>query len=228
MNVDGSTVRGGRWALGVAAVLSVLFAGGCGDLTSGGFGEVEVEVSADSTVAADMAGSEAAALQPSVAGTPAAAGSRIAAPAQLGPIVGRLTVRVRVLVRHGPASWLEVTDGFQEIELTLTGGGSTVVARRSLPAGRYDRVMLVFGGVVAEVVRGLVVDGDTIRGTIPVELGTDRRLALVRDVGFDVVEGTTSGLVVEMRASRWLRRVNRILRRVAASDFGELLRIRVR
>lgn len=102
------------------------------------------------------------------------------------------------------------------------------MARGDFPAGRYDRVAVVFRRVEAEIRRGLVVDGDTIRGRIQVELEADRRIGVVRRIDLEVREGATTVLVLEMRASRWLLRVDRIRRVVEASDFRDLFRLRVR
>ncbi|NIP60254.1 MAG: hypothetical protein GWM92_18050 [Gemmatimonadetes bacterium] len=203
-----------RRALAVAAVAVLpflLLAGGCGDLTSGGFGELEVEMAADS-----------------LSGDGAVSSSMQASSYASSLIEGTLTAQVRVFVRRGVLDWEEVTDGAQTVVLTLGEAGSGLVARDEFPAGRYDRVLIVFRRVEVEIVRGLVVDGDTIRGRIRVELEADRQIAIVRLIDLVVRDGERSVLLMEMRASRWLLRVDRLRRVVEAVDFRELFRVRVR
>ena len=221
------TIR--RCAGAIAAALPfLLVAGGCGDLTSGGFGELEVEMAADSVPDGGATADPRTPFQ-SAAGSDAAGAASLAGLDHASLILeGRLSAEVRVLVRRGVADWEEVTDGPQEVVLFLGEGGTGLVARDDFPAGRYDRVAIVFTRVEVDVVRGLVVDGDTIRGRIRVELESDRRIGIVRRLDLEVRQGRTSVLLLEMRASRWLRRVDRLRRVVDAVDFRELFRVRVR
>ncbi|MEX2529284.1 MAG: hypothetical protein WD960_00800 [Gemmatimonadota bacterium] len=98
-------------------------------------------------------------------------------------IEGTLTVRVRSFVRRGRGDWEELTDGLQEITVSLDRPEPVEVARRSLPEGRYNAVRTIFGRVEAEVVRGLTVGGEPITGTIQVDLGPEGTLTLLSQGG---------------------------------------------
>lgn len=198
-------------AAAVAVLPFLLVTGACGDLTSGGFGELEVEMAADS-----------------LSGDGGVASSLMAGSYASSLIEGTLTAQVRVFVRRGVLDWEEVTEGAQTLVLTLGEAGTGLVARDEFPAGRYDRVLIVFRRVEVEIVRGLVVDGDTIRGRIRVELEADRQIAIARLIDLVVRDGERTVLLMEMRASRWLLRVDRLRRVVEAVDFRELFRVRVR
>jgi len=198
-------------AAAVAVLPFLLVTGACGDLTSGGFGELEVEMAADS-----------------LSGDAAVASSLMAGSYASSLIEGTLTAQVRVFVRRGILDWEEVTDGAETLVLTLGEAGTGLVARDEFPAGRYDRVLIVFRRVEVEIVRGLVVDGDTIRGRVRVELEADRQIAIARLIDLVVRDGERTVLLMEMRASRWLLRVDRLRRVVEAVDFRELFRVRVR
>lgn len=197
-------------AAAVAVLPFLLLTGGCGDLTSGGFGELEVEMAADSV-------------------SSGGASSSLSASSYASSIIeGSLTAQVRVFVRRGIRDWEEVTAGPETVVLTLGEAGTGLVARDEFPAGRYDRVLIVFRRVEVEIVRGLVVDGDTIRGRIAVELEADRQIAIARLIDLVVRNDERTVLLLEMRASRWLLRVDGLRRVVEAADFRELFRIRVR
>jgi len=223
----------GRWTVLVALAISAFVSGSCGDLTSGGFGSVEVEVIADS-VRNERAQTPLSSFEPAPGGEVARSRAqaeeraREGATRRLDPIVGSLTLRARVEIRQRTGEWLEVTGGPQEVALSLDGSGTAIIARNTLPTGDYDRARVEFGRVEAEVIRGLRVNGDTISGKIPVERAGGGRILLERPIRMEVTERGRAGLLVEMRAPRWLLRVDRLRRIVDRRDFLDLVRIRVR
>lgn len=193
----------------------VLFPLGCGgDLTSGGFGEVEILVSSEATAEA-TSGAARAALSP-----PAAATSD-------DPIDGTLSVHVRVWIREAGGQWVEVTDGAREVTMPLSEPTPVLLATGDVRAGSYDAVRTTFGRVRAQVVRGLTVDGDTIVGEIPVELGPDGTLTIEAPIDLHVEQARTFPLVLEMNASVWLRLVDRVERTVREADFRGAFGVRV-
>ncbi len=84
----------------------------------------------------------------------------------------------------------------------------------------------MFRRVVAEVQRGLEVDGEPITGSILVDLGPEDRLQVDTAIELDVVEETISELAVDLHTARWLRRLDRDLRQVDRAHFEEELRLR--
>jgi hypothetical protein len=199
-------------------VLAGLLAGvltGCGDLTSGGVGEVDVLLSSGELEA-----------EP-------ATGAGVAAALSTTSIEGTLSVRVQVHLGQGPDRWRELTDGVQQLELDLADPAPIELARREIREGRYDRVRMVFGRVEAEVARGLSVDGDSVTGRVPVDLGIEGRLQVEREVSIDVRSGEPVEIVIELKAADWLRRLDiQACRasscRVDDRDFEEEFRVRTR
>jgi hypothetical protein len=192
-----------RTCLG-ALFVGALVLGGCGNLTSGGLGDVEVIVAADSVPSGDFLAASAPQVPPE-------------------PIQGTLTVRVQVYVRRGPTRWIEVTDGVQEIEMPLAGGEPMTLAEKGIPAGPYAAVRTVFRRVEADVESGLQVDGVAVTGPVLVDLGAEERLAVDRSVELDVTEGVVSSIAVDLHATRWLRLLDRDRKQVRPEDFeGEL------
>jgi hypothetical protein len=179
-----------RFARGLALFGGSLLLGACGDLTAGGAGEVEIEITADTvTVAAAMS-----------------------------PIAGTLTVGVQIFARRG-AREVELTDGVQELQLPLDGSASTVVSRKTVPAGRYTGERVVFSKVEADVEDGLEVGGEPFVGEVQVELGPGDRVEIPWATEVNVSENAISFLVLEMRAPRWLRLLNVELREVPRESF---------
>lgn len=191
----------------IALLLGGLAAAGCGNLTSGGVGDVEVYASAD----------DPAALQ---SGPPGAA--------QTDAIEGTLTLQVRSYVLTEDDTWVELTDGPTETTVDLQGVQQPRIAVRAVGAGRYRRVRSVFGRVTAQVERGLIVDGEPVVGEVRVRLGNGDVVTVEEDLVFDVEDGGTQRLLLDLNAQLWLRLVDRLERRVDTGDFRDAVRTRVR
>ncbi len=199
--------------LGVALVLM-----GCGDLTSGGIGEVEVVMAADSVPVNGLA------LSPPAQMAGVVWGEQV--PPDSPRIEGTLTIRVQVFVFRAPGRWIEVTEGPQDVVLPLGEPQTATIARKSLPAGPYRAARTLFRRVEANIRSGLVVDGEPITGRILVDLGLQDRIQIDTDIGLDVVERGVSELVVDLHAERWLRRLNAELRQVSGDHFTDEFRLR--
>jgi len=207
MNTKPMPSRPGKGLL-LALVLVLM---GCGNLTSGGVGEVEIQVSPE-----ELQGEASAALV-AMAGEDADF-----------VLEGTLSVTVRAFVRERPGVWLEITDGPQEAVLPLDDPSFLVLARRELPARDYTASRVAFGRIRADITAGLVVDGDTITGDVRVRLGPDN-LIVVEDTGpVRVVRRRTVPVLLEMRTRRWVRLLDREERVVDEVDFREFFRVRVR
>jgi hypothetical protein len=197
------------------ALAAGLAAAGCGNVTSGGFGDVEGVLASEEV--ADLGQEVAASILAEAQPTSHESG-----------IQGTLTVRVRSFARRGIGDFVELTDGVQEIVLSLSDPQPVEIARRSMPAGSYDAVRTFFGRIEANIESGLVVDGQEITGVIPVQLGPDGTFSLVTYTGFDVVESSATVVAIEMKSGIWLRLVDAVVRRVSLTDFESAVRIRVR
>lgn len=232
-------VRGDRARTRPAATAAVLFlalVGGCGNLTSGGFGEVEVVLIPDAVEGLAEAARMALSTGPQAVFPMAATGPVSDVPAASeGPaategeaIEGILTVWVRSFVRRGDQDWEELTDGFQQLTLSLQDPEPAEVARRSLPEGSYEAVRTVFTRVHAQVIRGLDVNGEPVTGLIRVDLGPEGTLTVVDPVSIEVREREVVRLALEMQSRVWLRLVDAVQRRVAGDEFRQVFRVRVR
>lgn len=205
----------GHWAVVLACLL---FTGGCGNVTSGGFGDVEVVLSSD----------EVEELQEAATGMLLAEVGLPSTTSHGSNIQGTLTVRVRSFARRGLADFVELTDGVQEVTVSLSDPAPVEIARRSLPAGSYDAIRTFFGRIEATVTGGLIIDGEEVRGTVRVDLGTDGALSVVTVTGFEVWEDAPAVVAIEMQSRVWLRLVDAALGRVDPDDFRRIFRVRVR
>jgi len=170
----------------VALVLSVV---GCGDLTSGGAGDLEVLIATDS-----------ADVQSSLQGT--------------------LSLNLQVFVRRGDREF-EVTSGSGEVTLPLSGGAPIPFVEGRVPAGSYDGGRVVFHRIRANVTGGLQVDDEPWEGEVEVNLGAGQQLDLVWVGELTLPERGRSSIVLEMRASRWLRLLDREAGSVARDRFED-------
>ncbi len=210
--------------LSVLALAGGGLAGGCGNLTSGGFGEVEVVLTPHAVEkvvdAVRRTAPEAQLVAPF--------SSRAGPEADGDAIEGILIVWVRSFARRGPRDWEELTDGFQQLTLSLQDPEVAEVARRSLPEGGYEAVRTVFARVHAQVIRGLDVNGEPVTGLVRVELGPDGTLTVEEPIPFHLRERERVRLELEMQSRVWLRLVDAVQRRVGGEEFRQVFRVRVR
>jgi len=215
MNHRTSIDRVGRtFAMALSVAVGAGGLAGCGNVTSGGLGEVEVVLSSGEVT--DLSTAVQSAL---VSELPRSTEDAIQ---------GTLTVRVRSFARRRDGDFEELTDGVQEVTVSLQNPEPVEIARRSLSAGRYEGVRTFFSRIEAEVTGGLVVDGVPVEGTIPVDLGALGTLSVVDLNGFDVWEETPTVIALEMQSRVWLRLVNAVARRVDLDDFRRIFRVRIR
>lgn len=186
---------------------------GCGNVTSGGVGEVEVVLAPDEL--GDVTTSITSALSPSILQAPG------------DSIEGTLTVQVRSFARRSGGDFEELTDGPQRITVSLFETDPVQIARRSLSAGRYEAVRTFFSQIEVDVTRGLVIDGVSIEGTVTVDLDSIGTLSVVDFSEFEVYEDASTVIALEMQTRLWLRLVNAVARRVDVTDFRRIFRVRI-
>jgi len=211
-----------------ARVVSVLLATGLlstgllsacgGNVTSGGFGEIEVLLSSETSD--ELLGAARVLVSTNATGS---MGNVVATGA--GPLVGTLSVTVRSFVREGGSRWIEVTHGPQEIIVPLEDPTPVVVARAQLASGEYEAVRTLFGRIRVHVERGLEVNGVPVVGEFRVEVGTDGILVM-EERGVRVERQEILPLLLEMRVRRWLPLVDQERRVVEGPDFRREFRIR--
>jgi hypothetical protein len=187
--------------------------GACGDLTSGGFGDLEVIVATDSVPATALTAPPVALAQ---------LPTRVGSDQQM--VDGTLTLRIQVFA-VARAGAVEVTNGVQELVMPLSGSAPFLLVRKELPAGSYASIRTVFLSVVAQVEGGLIIDGVPIRGPVTVELGSEGRIVVDTPIDLRIADGLESRIRVDLHTTRWIRLLN-AQRRVQPEDFRREVRVR--
>jgi hypothetical protein len=133
---------------------------------------------------------------------------------------------MQTYVRRGYRDWVEVTNGIQAVTLAIPGGTAQIAVRPNFPAGEYTHVRNRFYKIEVEVLQGLTVRGDTIRGLVTVYLGLTGRADVPRPVNLTLDADGTAILAIELRAARWLPLLDPRTRRVSLDEFLDALRVR--
>ncbi len=192
-----------RAALGSALV--GLAAGGCGNVTVGGYTEVNVSMTGDAPTPAPVS-ALAAAAPLRVENEPS------------GQV--ELAFRLRLVSATGDT----VALGGDELEASIDVQGQTEseVVQELIPAGRYAELQIVFKEVSVEVEGGLVVDSMQITGPVDVEI-EGLSLVVSRALAVDAQDGATIRLVVDLNAPAWLEAVDPDTRTINENVFADLV-----
>jgi hypothetical protein len=206
------------WTMKVAAGLAlVIGVGACGNLTSGGVGELEVFAVADDP---PEEGAAAASTSTSAPAPPGSSNAMI--------IEGTITFEVGIRVLSDDGDWVDLTDGFAERTLRLEGTDEAKLATGGVPAGRYRRARMPFRRIEANVLRGLNVDGEVVVGMVPVNILPGAAITVERALDLEVRDGETEAILMDLNVQLWLRRFDRMRRHVRESDFSDAVRMRSR
>jgi hypothetical protein len=210
----------------------------CGNVTSGGVGEVELLLSSDEwELEATESGLGIAGLGGAIQGWGSQArgnegwghqgkGSQVVVDEE--ELAGTLSVSVRSYVRAGgPGTddWVEITDGVQEIVVPLEDPTPVVIARATLNEGEYRAIRTLFGRVRVEVERGLTIGGEPFTGEIRVTFG-ESGLLLVEERNLRIEPNRSIPLLLEMGTRRWIHLADQETRDVSESDFEREFRTR--
>lgn len=216
----------------LSAVLLLLSAVGCGDLTAGGAtGEATVIVSGDApdagvTPSFAVAGGSTARVGTDVPPTVSAAEVPQLADGDDQP-EGQLESTFRLyLVRDG-GGLLPLSDDEIDVSLDLEGVEEPEVARRVVDAGRYVGLRLVFKEIEVQVDAGLIIDGQPVMGAIDVDFD-DVELEVTRTLDLRVPDDGSVVLLVDLNAASWLQVVDPVTSSVDAQVIGELVEVRLR
>lgn len=195
-------------ALAVVGALSA-----CGNLTAGGIGEASVAMSGD-------APDEGASPQMSVVDGPARTDHDDDDPE--GELEADLTV---FLVSAAGEAFL-LTDGEVRVRVDLEGVEEPTIASRTLPAGEFTALRIVFTEIEVEVDAGLVIGGVPIVGPVDVEFESE--LTVERTIDVTIDDGERAELLVDLNAESWLQAVDPVTFAVDAEVFAELVTVRQR
>ena len=213
------------WTLLPALVLPVL--AGCGELTSGGAGEVDAVFTADDPQQAQSASPMSAESGPDV-GT--AASRSVAAGGSTALTEGELFVTAEVFLRSDASGqWTAITDSPAALTLDLQGTTERSAGSAELTAGSYSRVRIVFHRVEAQVTAGLVIGGVTVTGTVRVDLGADGQHSVEKDIALKVEADASADVLVDMNSDVWLLTAQgATLRTVTEAALEAAVRVRAR
>jgi hypothetical protein len=209
----------------VGAACLGLALGSCGgNVTAGGFGEVQVTVSGDAPTShtVSLAGAGRAGSAPG--DSPVVAFDH----EDDDPPEGKLEIEFLLYLLRADGSAVEVSDKEIEVELDLAGFVERDVVHALVPAERYVGIRILFTELEVEVDRGVIIDGVVITGPIEVELEDDEIIEVERAVDLHVLEGGVVEVLLDMNARIWLAAIDPDLRRVAERVVAEAIRVEVR
>lgn len=209
-------------------LLLVLFAAlamtGCGDLTAGGVGEIDVSLSGD---APDDASESVRATSPTLFATSPAAGeddaSRSAYASTRAEPRGDVTATLEVSVLSPQGEWIVLTDGLQEATVDIQGATLAELGRKELEPGSYDRIRVRFTDIQARVDAGLPVLGE-----IGVDFGDASSISVEQELGLEVEDGEEIVAVVDLNSVQWLNAAQPAQKMVAAAHVRSALAVHVR
>jgi hypothetical protein len=196
-----------RIALGTA--LAAVALSGCGNVTVGGYTNVNVAMTGNSTTPA-----------PTVL---AASYSRLEAPLQADSAPsGQVELAFRLYLVAESGDTVRLGGGDLEASLDVEGQDEPQVAQALVPAGRYKALEVVFKEVSVEVEGGLVVGGQTITGPVDVEI-EGLSLPVTRAVNIDALDGATIQILVDLNAPAWLEAVDPVTKTINQDVFAGLV-----
>lgn len=200
----------GALALAVVGALAA-----CGNLTAGGIGEASVVMSGD-------APDQGASPQMAVVDGPARTDHDDDDDDPEGELEADLTV---FLVSAGGEAFL-LTDGEVRVRVDLEGVEEPTIASRTVAAGDYTALRIVFTEIEVEVDAGLVIGGVEIVGPVDVEFESE--LTVERAIDVTIEDGERAELLVDLNAESWLQAVDPVTLAVDAEVFADLVTVRQR
>jgi hypothetical protein len=209
-------VRSGAWIL-----VGLILLACAGNITAGGFGEVQVTVSGD---ADDGPSSVATAQDP----RPGRMAASIALHDDDDEPRGKLEIEFLASLIRSDGEVIPVDDKEIEVELDLAGFFEADAVRATLPAGQYVALQIEFTEIEVEVERGVIIDGVEITGPIEVELEDDESITVQRDLDALLRDGGRIDILLDMNARTWLRAMDPDLKKVAQQVFAEAISVEVR
>lgn len=190
-----------------------LLASACGgNLTPGGFGEVEVTVSADAPDAMVLP------VTQEPLGTAVLEGEE-------DEPEGKLEIEFILSLIDERGEVIAVDDKEIEVELDLAGLFEADAVRALMPARRYVGIRVDFTEIEVEVDRGVIIDGVPIQGPIEIELEDDEVITVERPVEIVLPEGGRIRILLDLNTRTWLRAIDPDLRTVAERVFADAIRV---
>lgn len=190
----------------------ILLAGtltGCGNLTAGGASEVEVVAASDEGAVFSTADSEA--------------GAASMAP-QVDPITGDLSLTLEVVLVDEEGGSVQLTPGFEDVEMDLAAGTRADVAVAEISPGEYETAVVRFTRVEANNVS--LPGSASFPSQIVVDL-SDGTLEVERPVSLSLGDDDRVRLVVDLRSGIWIVAADPSNGRVARGALRNVVRVEV-
>lgn len=192
-----------------AGILLAATLTGCGNLTAGGASEVEVVAASDEAGVFSTADSEAGA--PSVA-------------PQVDPITGDLSLTLEVVLVDEEGGSVQLTPGFEDVEMDLAAGTRADVAVAEISPGEYETVVVRFTRVEANNVS--LPGSASFPSQVVVDL-SDGTLEVERPVSLSLGDDDRVRLVVDLRSGIWILAADPSDGRVARGALRNVVRVEV-
>ena len=139
---------------------------------------------------------------------------------------GSVHVRARVYARSTTGEWVEMTRGWTEQTVEMSGSSTMrVLTRARMESGRYDRVRVEFERVRADVRGGTQISLGLLLGEVRVEMGSDGRATVEREAAFRVGGSGEARLTIELNSRQWVSRAEQSSRTVSKAEFSGAVRI---
>lgn len=205
-------------------VLSVS-ATGCGELTAGGAGEVEVVVGSDEEVSPGAELRTAGSFAVSPVGEAASFRSHAGSPSvAVGPLAGQMRLTLAVSLIDADGEEVPLTDGQQAVELELAAGSRAEIARASVSPGEYQGFRVVFTRVEASVTSS---PGQSpFPPEVTVDLAGDP-LIVDRGPGMSLGTDDSVRVLVDLRARTWIMAADPSDGRVARGILRSAVQVQV-
>ena len=201
----------GALALAVVGALAA-----CGNLTAGGIGEATVAMSGD-------APDQGASPQMAVVDGPARTDHD---DDDDDDPEGELEADLTVFLVSAEGEAFLLTDGEVRVRVDLEGIEEPTIASRTVAAGDYTALRIVFTEIEVEVDAGLVIGGVQIVG--PVDIEFESELTVERTIDVTIADGARAELLVDLNAESWLQAVDPVTLTVDAEVFADLVTVRQR
>ncbi len=207
----------------IAASLALALGSCGGNVTAGGFGEVQVTVSGDAPDTQGASPTHFRSLSPAFGSVP-----RMAGDDHEDDPEGNIEMEILLYLLRADGGAVAVTDTEIRVELDLAGSVERDVVRTQVPAQHYVGVRILFTELEVEVDGGVIINGVAIKGPIEVELEDDEVIEVERALNLQVRDGERIEVLLDMNARIWLAAIDPDLRVVAERVVAEAIRVQVR
>ena len=203
----------------VSALALSLAVAGC-DQPVGLDGQAQVET--------EMEGGPAGQAASDSSPTPSEPATTSEDPGSSEEVRGSVDVRARVLVQAVGGEWRDASGGTATQQLRIDGSdGLKLFARTGIEADEYVRVRVEFEAIEADVESGLWAEFGELTGEVGVDLGTDGKVIVEREIHFEARANSRTRIRVALNAAEWLERVSLGARAVSEADFRSAVAIQV-